>query len=95
MVGVSFALELPFLDVLSNNIVMKLSWNYRLKGLGVSDECSHYILINRLMIALLDVWSRQVLVHACDVLCQSHILVLVLSVKQQEDQVKAREKSRW
>lgn len=80
MVRVAITLELPLLDVFSHDVIVKLCRDDGFKSLSLRDESPHDILVNSLVVTLFDVWGRQVFVHAGDVLCKSHVLVLVLSI---------------
>lgn len=85
VVRVSVSLDLSFLYVFGNDVIMELGGDDGVEGLGVRDEGSHHVSIDRLVVSVLDVWSSEVLVDASNVLGQSDVLVLVLAIKQEED----------
>jgi hypothetical protein len=87
---VALTLELTFLDILGDNVVVQLCRDHWLEGLSMGDESFHYILINRLMIVLRDTWRSQVLVNTGDVSCKRKILFSVLRIEEQENKVETR-----
>ena len=89
----AFALEFAFLNVLGDDVVVQLGWDHWLVGLSVSNECSHDVVINSLMISLVEVWGCEILMDLCNVLSQFCVLLFVDCVKQEEDQIETRKKS--
>ena len=88
-------LKFPLLDILGNDVVMQTSRDGWVVLLSSSNESSHDILVNSLMILLVTSWSNQVSVDGGNVDSQSFVTVFVLLIQQKEDQIETREESFW
>ena len=59
-------MELPLLNILGNDVIMQLGWDYRVKCLSVCDESSHNISIDSVG-SNFTLRSSEVLVHGGNV----------------------------
>ena len=84
-------LELALFNILSDNIVVEVIWDCGVERLGVSDECSHDISINGLMIDIFPSWSNSILMDRGNMVRQLFILGLISLIQEQENEVETGE----
>ena len=81
-------LQLPLLNVLRHDVVMKAGWDGRIELLCAGDEGTHNILVYCLVVDLLAARCNQILVNFSHMYGEGFIFYLVMLVEEEEYQIK-------
>ena len=86
-------LQLPLLDILCHDVVMKAGWDGWIERLCTGYERTHNFLVYCLVVDLLAARGNQILVNFCHVYGKGFIFYLVMLVKEEEYQIKTGKQS--